>query len=796
MKKPEICRIAPCNPGETVQFFGENLKNCRAYVWMPPVDKTAHPFESGAYAVPAFPQCPEGAIEMQVTASYDQVLYALMPYIEHGCMLVWLKNEAGEAAGVVNRPEVWNQSLFTAIPGDRLALYGQNYFGFDHRYFPDTRLVLMNRETGKVYDGLWGSSQDLMQNMPGQNDHKSEYILPQDIPAGEYLYAMTNGTGGIWGYSEPGGLVIEEKRDYTAYARMKWSYDCKRRMSFDMSSVAVTRFPMELGDGLTDVTAELQGAIDATAERGGVVVLPAGRYGVTKTIHVKKGVVLKGAGMGATTLTVAEGAALENTGMPPVQYAKRANDAKCWAIDWKPYMDADNNTPLVWIETHAGLEDIKLEGASGTGVLVAVGTQDGAPSEGVFFNNVHIDNAVNASLFMNGDFTMAYHGIVTTGFTNDFTLYKCRVEAAYPLFMMPAQNFRIRLIGNVFEVSPRQSGDNVFIGGSYYGIMEENTFRYGRRSLMCQQGFSNNWVFQNRSEGVANTTNANEEYMSEYGYSTWAGYPSAFGSQSIDVGFDLESKPLTHGGGTVRDNLADHRWIAMVHHGRGLGQYRHITGVTGGTVHLDRPWDILPDETTFMNIVTVTEHNLWVNNMAGMGSGNSQFVYLAGVENIVAFHSMLLASGMTMYAMEMETDEQGEISDLGVVAYNQFVGCDARYSGMGLCLWTNQSWSWIRDKEIPHSNIMGNIMRWNSMIGGADSEYVKNQTMWQPVEIPSGIQLVGNYNLLEKNLLAGYDAGVHIRKSSYGNMLANNTMENVHDEVLNQGEETVVFKRN
>lgn len=149
-----------------------------------------------AFAPRPLPSRPEDAEELRAIHSGTQVLYAEIPYGEYGCFLLWVTNEAGEAAGVVNRPEIWSQSLDSAMPDDRFTVYGQNFFGFDQRYFVDTTCVLKSMADGRCYTMRWGACQDLQQYMPGQNDHKSDYRLPADIPAGEYWYAMTNGTRG------------------------------------------------------------------------------------------------------------------------------------------------------------------------------------------------------------------------------------------------------------------------------------------------------------------------------------------------------------------------------------------------------------------------------------------------------------------------------------------------------------------------------------------------------------------------------------------------------------------------
>ncbi len=792
MSKPIITRISSANPEETLQIFGENLSGAKVYFWFP--DERI--INEDAFTNTPFPPRPDTAIEAEVTEINDQVIYAYVPYtIEYGCFLAWIVNSDGEICTRVNRPEIWNDSLKKALPDDRFTLYGQNYFGFNQRYFVKTTCAMKNLETGKIYNMRWGACQDIQQNMPCQDDHKSDYRLPKDIPAGKYVYAMTNGTGGAWGWSECRELEILEKRSLTEHFRMKWNSECRQNTVFDMSDIIIRKIDSNLGDGFTDVTEILQNEIDSLAESGGIVLLPAGKYGITKTLILRPGVILKGAGMGATTLTVTEGKTLEPVGLPTLGFAKRASDGKNWSLDWKPFMERENNTPLTWITTDAGMEDLTLEGGSGAVILSVVGTADGTPSEGVFFNKVNFENGINSALYMHGqDFDVSYHGLMIAGHSNDLTIFKCSMKASFPLMILPAQCKELRMIGNTFEVSPRQTGDCVYASGLYGAVITENSFNLGRRSLISQQGMFDSYVFQNRSYGVANTTNANEEYMSEYGQSAWVGHAVEFYPDAIKLDFDISKKRMLQRG-YVGENLSEHRWFLMIMSGKGIGQYRIVDHIENDKIYINRPWDLIPDESTCFNLITASQHNLWIVNFAGMGSGNSQFVYGSGIENIVAGHSMLMTSGISMYAMMPQKNEKGELIDLGVVAYNKFIGCDARYSGMGLCLWTNESWSLLDDRNVEPMNQIGNIVRYNSFLGGSDSDYVKNQTIWTPVKIASGIQSVGNYCLMEKNLVSGYDAGIHIRYGSYGNLITNNTYKRNDLDIIDDGNGNIIKEK-
>ncbi|MBQ7604032.1 MAG: hypothetical protein IJU75_03680 [Clostridia bacterium] len=790
MSRPVISRVSPAYPGETARIFGENLSECEVYLYYP--DETVD--LSDAFSPVPFPKRPEGAIKLQTRHAGDQVVFAGVPYtVPFGCCLIWVSGRDGEDCAALNRPEIWSSSLDTAVPGDKISLFGQNYYGEDQRYFTNTVCAMKNLSDGRLYRMTWGVSQDMQQSMPGQNDHRSDHLLPGDVPPGEYEISLTNGTGGPWGWSEKRRLTVIPRRSLVAEYSMRWNMECRQDVRYDLTGIPVRKISQELGDGFSDATREIENAVsDISAAGGGFVLLPPGRFGVTRTVHLLPGVILKGAGMGATTLTVREGSMLEPSGMPPVAYTKRASDGKNWSLDWKPYMDRDNNTPLLWIETEAGVEDLKLEGGHGAVILALVGTTDDRPSENVFFNRTEIENGINSALYLHGNvFDVSYHGVLTTGKTKNLTFYKCRVTASFPVFILPSQCVGMKMIGNTFEVSPRQSGDCVYASGLYGAVISENSFVNGRRTLISQQGTFDCYIFENRSTGVANTTNANEEYMSEYGQSAWVGKAAGVGENYIRTDFDISKKRLLQRG-TVGENLSEHRWFLMIVEGRGLGQYRVVDRVEGDTVYTAEPWRVMPDENTVFNLVTAVNHTIWALNFAGMGSGNSQFVYGSGIENIVVGHSMLMTSGISMYAMMISKKDDGSINDMGIVAFNRFSHCDGRYSGMGLCLWSNESWSLLDDRDQDYQNQIGNIVRWSSFIGGADSDYVKNQTTWTPVRIGSGIQSVGNYTLFENNLIAGYDAGIHVRYSSTGNYLRNNTYRHNAVDIIDDGRQNII----
>ena len=80
-------------------------------------------------------------------------------------------------------------------------------------------------------------------------------------------------------------------------------------------------------------------------------------------------------------------------------------------------------------------------------------------------------------------------------------------------------------------------------------------------------------------------------------------------------------------------------------------------------------------------------------------------------------------------------------------------------------------------------------MRWNSVVGGSDAEFRKNSAYWIAIDKVSGIQIRGDYNITERNIVAGFPIGVHIRNSSEGNLVINNRIKQTEKETYQDGDE-------
>jgi len=813
--KPAISRISPFAINETIQVFGEIPQRPDVYIWQPEeafgTDGPADGFE-----LPPFP--PPGAVRLTVIGFTPQVLYARSPI--SGVAVVWLQDaNTGHVSPPfpANRPEIWNVSSFEAVPGERLSLFGQHLFvdtntvdkEIDRNYrYTDLqasppRAVIRNCESGGLLPLHWGLAND--QDMPCQTRHKADLLVPPGTPAGTYELRFHNGTGGGLGWSEPAVIRIAERRDLIGNRLMAWNHAGLHHPSIDAGMVVTEVVTVPADGDLSDSGPLIQAAIDRVhASGGGVVLLKAGSYGTTRTIAVKPGVILRGEGCGSTTLTVRFAGAL-TVAWPAIRTAARKGGARRWASGFEPlFRDEAASTPLVWLQTESGLEDMRLLSGPGTGclVLVAAARYDApAPDEAgaeaaadadlctrVFLNRVEGAYQGQPVLQQDGRWLPQYHGVVVFGRTREFTMWNCRITAPLALNMLSARHESARILNNYFEVTPRQGTINTFIGGAFHAMIAENTFVHGKRSLMSQMGFSNNWVFQNRSIGVGRGTNGQEEYMSEFGDSSWYGRAKEIRPDRVFIPELNDDYPLVFHG-TVGANLDELEHYLYVAKGKGLGQYRKIKSIASGVVALQKPWTVLPDERTEFALVNATVNNLWVNNNAENGGGLSQFIFGAGFDNIVAGHEMLNNGGISLWAFPYTRRPDGTLEKYGIVAFNQIVNSSCRFSSnqnAAIILWSK---SGSRDDYSGEpSTILGNVIRGNVVAGTEEGALLKNQTFryWMLGKQPwlnfnpdkvCGIEVGGDNNLVEQNLLLGIPNGVFVRGTGSGNAVLHNRTE-------------------
>lgn len=778
-QKPEIARVMNFESGETVQIFGENLDiDSRVYWWRSQYEDKAFA-DCGLPEGQALPELPPPDAQVYRVSDVfqGQVMYvSASEKVAGGTAVLWVRNRAGFSAPfLINRPEIWSQSVRTVYPGGVVTVYGNGFWAPEHPH-----AILKNTTTGEVVQAVVLSPYDGCYAYDSYR-HSMHVHIPQDIADGEYEVYVHSGSAGCFGWSNPVQVIVSAQYSLTEYYRTKWNRDTADEIPFPTAPVkAVPASPL---GATADMTDEIQAAIDELAETGGTVVLAAGIYGISRTLNLKPGVVLLGAGKKATTIRASYGCKLI-TDWDDVYFARRAFDQESWSVDWTPFYAREKNAALIRIFDDAGIEELRLELGGGANIGVLLGNNCDSPIHGAFLNYVEVDGGATNSYGENFQYGAMSAGLVSVGSNEELTLFKSSFTALMPVSILPAYNIGVRFVKNTFEHSPRQMQES-YICGMRHSLFVENNFIGGRRTFMAQGGFDCNWVYQNRSLDVGRACNALEVYMSEYGDCFWTGKADAVGSNFIALN-DAES----HLGREDMFNAANREYqkFVCIIDGRGFGQYRLVSRLRNGSLELDRPWDVMPNETTTFSLVTATWHNLWVDNNSAMSNGHSQFIWNGGIENVISGHYIDLAAGIRLYALGYQ--HAPDENKTCVVAFNQILHCQVRASGKGA--WLNADDCSNKSAAIQRTHGMfGNSMRQNVFDGAGGMCYTKNLPFWRTTHNPcAGVAIGGAYNTVVNNFIGAYDVAVTMTDDCEGNCFENNEYINVNTRFSGKGTPT------
>lgn len=754
---PEISRISDFSFQNVIQIYGEQLeKDCKVFVLKTPYFE----FENGEYFKQPPLTPPEGAKEYEVDYFTKQVIYVEgRPSIEGGVNIIWVKNSCGFSKPyIANRPQIWNQSLIKVDHGDMFTLYGNNFGDM----IDSKHLLLENSATGKktVINNLVHVGYAY-----NRENYVVEFEIPKSLPYGEYNAYIHSGSGGAYGWSNPVKLTVEaQKNSAVAFYGNRWNNSVTHsgRLSEDVKTVTLK--PNE--DLFSDNTADIQAAIDSLKD-GGIVHLLPGVYEISKTIELRSGVVLLGSGR---ELTIFKANTLKGItqDLSTVEYAKRAKNGKGWAVDWQRPYENYNAAALVRLRSDSGVQGIGFElgGGANIGIFIASETQN--PVCNAFVNSCKVDAHYLNEFKNERGFGALAVGLLSVSSSNDLSVYDNIFRTCDPLQILPAHNERLKLVNNTLDCSPAQTSESGYICGVYHSVIMGNEFLNGRRILMTQCGFYSNFVYQNRGRGCARSENALEAYMSEYGESLWHGNVKSAGKNYIDISTDIEeyTKPQT-----VNEYNNEFKLFACVLDGRGFGQYLEVKEYNNGRLYFAEDWTVIPDETTVVTVCKATHHNIWLNNNTDLSNGSSQFIYNAGLENIVCGHETNLAPGMNMYA----TYNPGTNEGLCCCAYNKIIRCQTKASGDGISIISGTVYMPAKEDFYKRTHgTFGNIIRNNTLDGAPGLMYVKNQSKWIESRGDAALVLNGAYNITEKNRFANYHNAICIINKCEGNYFANN----------------------
>ena len=786
-------------------ILGENLHQIRkVWLWTPD-DVEIEDLEMENAPLPEAP--PEDAVEGMLMGKPDCHFasacgigkipdgYKVLPTV------LWLESETGfSTPWLMNRPILNTLSDYEVMPGQLLTLYGRNLCAGDE-YIREKYLALFqNRDTGQRYPAeVLGTAEQVLGD---EKPYCLHIKVPDPLPAGQYSLSVNLLNCGQFGYSDPVSLEVVEKRSFlSAMSRMDFHTYCQPKWDFNFVETIDLRGKL-VADGVHSDWAVLQEAIDNASPNPTIVLLPSGKLGIERTLHVQENVVLQGTGN--TEFVVPFGKILEDRFDPE---APHIFDSPRWfggfVGDYRSHFRGNN--AMVWLDNCAGLSGITICPGAGadTAIVVMTQSEDEMVRES-FLRDCKILNMHGSAFPAGSGCGFDWGGIHFLCGTEGFTMVNCKIQALEPIFAHAARHphHNMRIENCDFSVSPIQGSNCVFIRALYNSIIKDTHFSDSGRAFSNQMGMSNNVLIGNVITGIAGLHNASEILMSETGATLFQG--QAVCQEGNCLRLDAELPVGNDGLLSVGTDF-----YAYILYGKGMGQYRKITGNSAAAVYLESPFRVEPDATSRIGIKLMSNRNLWLRNQIRCSRGALQFVYGAGFDNMVVGNEFYDAPRITAFGLS-HTDG-GDVSPAAfnflydnrltntaeIAMYGSLRrGEGATESGQGA------DGSYLYQGT---SNLFGNIIRRNqiftvAMPSGANQYYnvwLKRQgcpELCCPPQAPpetGAINLMdGCWNVVECNYIYNAPCGIAIRGGG-GGLCRRNKMNRVAIPFVTDCEESI-----
>ncbi len=386
--------------------------------------------------------------------------------------------------------------------------------------------------------------------------------------------------------------------------------------------------------------------------------------------------------------------------------------------------------------------------------------------------------------------TSGFHkdGISASG--NNITIRDIRMRLIHTQYLTPGESTRresisghgsgLRLSGTFIRVMDSDimcvAGGGIRISAEY-ALVENNSFTKASRVGHC--GFAGNQMIfnNNRITGIGASFGPGKAQGSQNIYwgnnvqdinlswdresmTTDGGIPSYKGTASAVNGRELHFKKI---GWRFGPDFWKDGYVQLIA-GKGAGQIRKIAKIEKNKVTVDSPWEVQPDEKTYIVIAAFRRRFIYVNNEVNDSTVGMQ-LYGTMIEAVIANNKTSRTGGFHNYGMT-----KGHYPEVNwFVQYfdNQVMEGNA-YRGPMNEIPARDSHIAIRDRGVPRS--IGKfpitracLMRRNTLHSNAHFEVLGDA---------DGV-------LLENGLVKNADNGIHVQARSNNVVLRGNRFDNV-----------------
>jgi hypothetical protein len=436
------------------------------------------------------------------------------------------------------------------------------------------------------------------------------FSIPDDMKTGAYTVGVSNGFGGNAGWRMAGQLGITKPPVWpTTQFNVLESAGPKARQEMRES---LSRYK----DPVDHTTAILAALAKAKNNGGGVVFFPAGKYRVTQALEIPPGTVLKGEGQGLVVLWWGTGRFTMDGGTDVATQSKGE--------------DASLGLKRVLSGMSFGLEDMSLYVPRGLRSAIVAEKRLRMVRVRVRVDRAWLGNNPKSGV------------VVSTG--ENFQVTDCDI-------MTPGEGLRAGRYGVIADNRIAAGKSNCVLGGAREVIVENNEFiGLAPTTYVNIAVAGRNILYARNHQWSQFAHQADYTFTFDAGPHAYAGHLAKAEGTTLML---AEDPPFVKWAGAESP-----LWLGSVVcivHGRGTGQYRDVVSHNGRSWTISKPFDVLPDDTSYVTIVPFSGRTLIVGNTfedanwVNAGYGTSIDIVCAG--NRLVRCSSLLSYGGDMHGM-------------------------------------------------------------------------------------------------------------------------------------------------
>lgn len=592
---PIIFRMSDAvKPGELVTVYGEGLNQTgiEVAVDMISVDQ---PAENSTKLEVVSPD-PEGHY---VTAVLKENLPA-------GVYTIWVKNAYGWSNGLkLNSPRPQWLSIDQVAEGLKVKVVGKNLDGKEFGADRNTQVKLKSETNEYIADVL------------KVNPYSVEFTVSASVPKDTYDVLVSNNGGAVWKKLESDQrLTVVEKGDDPLGLGVAWAKDFNWSRQFNVKDYGAK------GDGITNETAAIQSAVDALKSAGGgVLYFPDGTYKST-SIQLPSGVVLYGQSREASILSFSnnnstnfistknDGVTTGRVGLANLKIGVEMKNPYQVFPDFFVYLGNAYGSGLTWVTFTLNRTAEKIFIKDVTFDYPTTEREGRGRTIAIYANQYVLMSGINAK----------GRNVNTSGVTSKYSeISDCSFEA--------------------------YNEGGFTLTSNMYTVMERNSIRFKTptNDKSIDRGFeitSHSYVAENNVENSSSVDNWNEQILFE----PRDGVTKMYGTITAGTDTSLTVNPRKDTNGVLYGHITDsylnlpaiaqqnnwnleynkypQGWYISIIDGRGLGQYRKVVSLneTTSVVGIDKPWDVIPDNTSKFVITVPALNNIAYKNTMKNGS--------------------------------------------------------------------------------------------------------------------------------------------------------------------------------